>query len=310
MASFTEKIGDIVKTDQKAADWLDSEERSCWTRAYFDHTCKCDEMTNNFSESFNSWILKMRDKLLVQFVDMYNLSLVKLMYDRMMVSRELGDYDVIVPTVLHIIKKREAKYKNYKVSGVSDHINLVQNTKNKKHYCVDLEKKTCECIVWKMSGVPCVHAICVIRQRRDKWSKYCSKYFTAKAFKSTYFTHIHPIANQEDWEIIIDHEDLVNPHEFKPQVGRPKKQRIRDEDEPQATSKVLRKCGKCGELNHNTRTCDARKNGTRPKKRATPPSVQQQVPPQQQQAPQNVQQQQRARSTRKGWLSWFEASGA
>ncbi|KAF9593196.1 hypothetical protein IFM89_020492 [Coptis chinensis] len=142
MASFTEKMGDIVKTDQKATDWLDSEERSCWARAYFDHTCKCDEITNNFSESCNSWILKMRDKPLVQFVDMYNLSLVKLMYDGMMVSRELGDYDVVVPTVLHIIKKREAKYKNYKVSGVSDHISLVQNTKNKKHYCVDLEKKT------------------------------------------------------------------------------------------------------------------------------------------------------------------------
>ncbi|KAF9598367.1 hypothetical protein IFM89_027255 [Coptis chinensis] len=134
MTSFTEKMSDIVKTDQKAPDW-------------------------------------------------------------MMVSRELGDYDVVVPTVLHIIKKREAKYKNYKVSGVSDHISLVQNTKNKKHYCVDLEKKTLE------------------------------------AFKSTYFTHIHPIAKQEDWEIIIDHEDLVNPPEFKPQVGRPKKQRIRDEDE-------------------------------------------------------------------------------
>ncbi|KAF9620213.1 hypothetical protein IFM89_010948 [Coptis chinensis] len=114
----------------------------------------------------------------------------------------------------------------------------------------------------------------------------------------------------------INPEDLVNPPEFKPQVGRPKKQRIRDEDEPKATSKVLRKCGKCGELNHNTRTCDARNNGTRPKKRAkkiiikdelqgnfqqqqeaAPPSVQQQanvqqqVPPQQQYAPTNVQQQ-------------------
>ncbi|KAF9596907.1 hypothetical protein IFM89_013955 [Coptis chinensis] len=127
MASFTEKMGDMVKTYQKAADWLDLEERRCWARAYFDHTLE--------------------------------------------------------------------------------------------------------------------------------------------AFKSTYHTHIHHIANQEDWEIIIDPEDLVNPPEFKPQVGRPKKQRIRDEDEPEAISKFLRKCGKCGKLNHNTRTCDTRKNGTRPKKR-------------------------------------------
>ncbi|KAF9605594.1 hypothetical protein IFM89_017937 [Coptis chinensis] len=106
ITSFTEKIGVIVKTYQKAVDWLDSEEKSWWARAYFDHTCNYDEITNNFSESFNSWILKMRYKPLVQFVDMYNLSLVKLMYERRMVSRELGDDDVVVPIVLHIIKKR------------------------------------------------------------------------------------------------------------------------------------------------------------------------------------------------------------
>ncbi|KAF9603491.1 hypothetical protein IFM89_036764 [Coptis chinensis] len=86
LPELTRILGTINKTDSAALDWLDNEPRECWARAHFDWTSKCDELTNNFSESFNSWILKIRDKPLVQFIDMYNLLLLKSIYDRRMLS--------------------------------------------------------------------------------------------------------------------------------------------------------------------------------------------------------------------------------
>ncbi|KAF9588786.1 hypothetical protein IFM89_015513 [Coptis chinensis] len=50
-------LGVINKTNSKALDWLDTEPRSCWARAHFDWTSKCDELTNNFKESPSELVL-------------------------------------------------------------------------------------------------------------------------------------------------------------------------------------------------------------------------------------------------------------
>ncbi|KAF9609092.1 hypothetical protein IFM89_013346 [Coptis chinensis] len=62
----------------------------------------------------------------------------------------------------------------------------------------------------------------------------------------------------EDWLEIDNIEGLVLPPENTRKAGRPKKQRIRGEDEP---LKTHRKCAKCGTPGHNTLTCDAREKG-------------------------------------------------
>ncbi|KAF9609363.1 hypothetical protein IFM89_015618 [Coptis chinensis] len=101
---LTRILGVINKTDSKALDWLDTEPRSCWARAHFDWISKCDELTNNFSESSNSLILKIRDKPLVNFLDKYNLDLLQLVYGRRELSMSLMTGDE-VPNVLFMIKK-------------------------------------------------------------------------------------------------------------------------------------------------------------------------------------------------------------
>ncbi|KAF9589282.1 hypothetical protein IFM89_022352 [Coptis chinensis] len=201
---FTRILGVINKTDSKALDWLDREPRSCWARAHFDWTAKCDQLTNNFSESFNSWILHIRDKPHSAFIDQYNLDLLNLMYTRRELSMELLEGD-IVPNVLFMIKKREMRYNWYEVRVVSDIEYLVVNTKKGSRYSVDLVKLECTCIEWQLSGVPCVYGIVVIRQRRgDKWARYCSPYFSVEAFRQTYSNYVYPLDNIEEWPEIED----------------------------------------------------------------------------------------------------------
>ncbi|KAF9602048.1 hypothetical protein IFM89_024805 [Coptis chinensis] len=79
----------IEAVDEEAKEWLEREAKSTWARSHFDLTTKYDVITNNFSESFNSWILNIRDKPLVQFIDQYNLDVMKLIHERRIISQEL-----------------------------------------------------------------------------------------------------------------------------------------------------------------------------------------------------------------------------
>ncbi|KAF9597173.1 hypothetical protein IFM89_016161 [Coptis chinensis] len=253
-------LGVINKTNSKALDWLDTEPRSCWARAYFDWISKYDKFTNNFSESFNSWILKIRDKPLVNFLDKYNLDLLQLAYGKRELSMSLITDDV-VPNVLFMIKKRELRYNWYEIKGVLDVQYLAINRKTGTKYNVDIAKLECSCIEWQMSRVPYVHAIAVLRSRRPQ---YCNPYFSVEAFRATYATYLYPIDNIEDWPEIDNIEELILPPENTRKAGRPKKQRIRGEDEP---LKTHRKCAKCGTPGHNTLTCDVRKKGVHGKRK-------------------------------------------
>ncbi|KAF9625745.1 hypothetical protein IFM89_026707, partial [Coptis chinensis] len=182
----------IEQADKDAKKWLEKESRKTWARSYFDLTPKTDAVTSNCCESFNSWILKIRDKPLMQFVDKYTLTIMSLMYDRREIGDGLSEGD-LVPAVQGVIEKLEAKY-----------------------------------------------------------HRYCSHYYTVESFRATYAGYIYPIANKEHWDKIKP-KNVVLPPPNERRPGRPKKQRIRGNDEEKASGK--RKCRNCGEVGHNARTC-------------------------------------------------------
>ncbi|KAF9600673.1 hypothetical protein IFM89_011344 [Coptis chinensis] len=159
----------------------------------------------------------------------------------------------VVPNVLYIIKKREERYKNYEIRGV-----------------------------------PYVHAVVVLKSRREPWSRYCIPYFSAKAFKATYSGYLYTLDNTEDWQKRTLDKELVLAPEVTTQPGRPRKQRIRADDE---MPKSKKKCAKCQEEGHNSRSCDARKKGEFGKKKKRKaqvqdgPQMQEQAPPMQEDAP-------------------------
>ncbi|KAF9595227.1 hypothetical protein IFM89_038051, partial [Coptis chinensis] len=110
MISTHEICMETLEHDEKNAKiWLEKQPKRTWARAYFDLTSKCDAVTSNFSESFNAWILKIRDKLLFQFVDKYTLIVMALMHDRRELGLELTDGD-LVSAVTDVIKRYCSHY--------------------------------------------------------------------------------------------------------------------------------------------------------------------------------------------------------
>ncbi|KAF9619310.1 hypothetical protein IFM89_006497 [Coptis chinensis] len=50
----------------------------------------------------------------------------------------------------------------------------------------------------KLGGIPCVHAIAVIRPLRPSRESWSNPYFLAEAFKATYACSIYPFDSEED----------------------------------------------------------------------------------------------------------------
>ncbi|MCL7030593.1 hypothetical protein MKW94_000795, partial [Papaver nudicaule] len=57
MERYMDRIGEAKPA---ARTYLEKEEVEHWARSYFDYSSKCEHITSNFCEAFNSWILEIR----------------------------------------------------------------------------------------------------------------------------------------------------------------------------------------------------------------------------------------------------------
>ena len=55
--------------DQAAYNWLIAANPNRWARSHFSCRAKCDAITNNLCESFNSYILEVREKPIVGLLE-------------------------------------------------------------------------------------------------------------------------------------------------------------------------------------------------------------------------------------------------
>ncbi|KAF9598782.1 hypothetical protein IFM89_031450 [Coptis chinensis] len=98
---------------------------------------------------------------------------------------------------------------------------------------------------------------------RLDWIEYCSSYYWVSTYKQAYMGHIKPMPDPKDWPK-LDQNKYVFPPPYMRGIGRPKKNRKRDEVEGLKPNKKKRKCGKCKVEGHNAKTSEglaAEKNG-------------------------------------------------
>lgn len=100
---------ELLKVKSKAHNWLSVELKELWVRAYFDITCKCEHITNNWSGSFNKMLLDLRDLPLVKLVDKYTILMRFLLYKRRCSSLEM-DGNSLVPRVEENIANMKKEY--------------------------------------------------------------------------------------------------------------------------------------------------------------------------------------------------------
>ena len=62
-----------------------------------------------------------------------------------------------------------------------------------QNFIVDLEKRTCTCRKWDITGIPCCHAISCIFFNREATEKYTNDCYKVSTYKACYEPIIDPI---------------------------------------------------------------------------------------------------------------------
>ncbi|CAN1762261.1 hypothetical protein LINPERHAP1_LOCUS8287 [Linum perenne] len=65
---------------------------------------------------------------------------------------------------------------------------------------VDLEKYTCTCRRWELSGIPCMHAIASIYQVSGIPERYVDSCFHVSTYIKSYGVHVSPMVGHESWQ--------------------------------------------------------------------------------------------------------------
>ncbi|XP_027156753.1 uncharacterized protein LOC113757863 [Coffea eugenioides] len=219
-----------------AAGWLKRLPYHLWSRAHYGIAAKTDFSVNNLNESFNNYILKARDEPIRQGVEKYG--------------------GRLCPNILEKLAKSVEKSRH--CIAVFDGIESFEVDGFNRTSVVNLQRRSCSCGAFQLTGIPCVHAIAAIPNMGMKVENYVDECYSKKAYLRAYAYSIGAIPSKEHW--IDSGMQLLNPPFVKKQPGRTKKLRRRGPDESRDPQRASKKgltvyCKRCLKADHNRRTC-------------------------------------------------------
>jgi hypothetical protein len=253
---FERRMEYLKGLDEKAWKWLSKILAKQWCKAYFTKRALSDCLVNNISKSFNDMILSARDKPILSMLEWIRVRLMtRLHMKRIGVEKYGGSVCSNVQDKLEKLKMESMSF-----SAIpSDKFKYEVDNYYERHV-VDLTKKECTCSIWDLTGIPCKHGVAAIYKNLKHPEDYLHDYYLKEAYLNVYSEIIHPMPGQDEW-IKSGHLPPQPPHVLRP-LGRPKKLRRRDPDEPRNPHKVSRmnreiKCGKYNKVGHSLRSCNA-----------------------------------------------------
>jgi hypothetical protein len=236
-----------------------------WSNAYFPFK-RWDKMYTNLAECFNNWIMPLRDLDIIQFMTGHVLKVTDILVRKRVAIQSwklpVGD------KIEEDIKKNQFVARKYMHRPTSPTEFIVYNTV-RKMFAVKLIPRTCSCLGWKMSGVPCAHACRAIENSGFSVYDMVDPFLRKEMQQVIYDNTMSPVPlhdtpplsslgpSHESTYTTVEGDSCtdpaLNPPSTKRQAGRPKKRRI----ESQTQEKGTVFCSRCREPGHNRSTCKA-----------------------------------------------------
>ena len=135
---------------------------------------------------------------------------------------------------------------------------LWQVASGERTYEINLQKRTCSCRKWDLSGLPCNHAVSAIyrsgKYTEDYVSEFYKKPFLLKAYKPVFY----PMPHQHGWTK-TNTEDIMPPAFRDHLKGRRREKRRKGKYEvpkPKETSRMATiTCSNCKLQGHKYTSC-------------------------------------------------------
>ncbi|XP_058189183.1 uncharacterized protein LOC131306774 [Rhododendron vialii] len=253
---FNFHMEEMNAADPDAVRWLADHPPRFWSRSHFNTYSKCEVLDNNMCESFNNTILEARGKTIIPMLEEIRVIMMKRMQERREKMR--GYNGVLCPNIRTRHNNRTTGASEMCIATWSGERIYQVNCFSGEQFTTYLATHTCTCRRWDLTGIPCPHAIAAINSNHENVDDYVDHWFRKETYMASYEPIIYPLNGAEMWP----YTGVIGPlpPDVKKQSGRPKKQRKRAIDEPQSSTKLVRRnttttCAQCGQLRHNKRTC-------------------------------------------------------
>ncbi|XP_074266746.1 uncharacterized protein LOC141590028 [Silene latifolia] len=217
--SFKKALEIVVQNAGKGcARWfLDLGEKELWAKHKFDPRICSDENTSNFVESFNSALGVQRCLPVLSLLEGVRRTTMVRHATRQHIADSWPD-EGICPNIMNMLKvlKKDSRTCLAYRSGRGE-FEVHEGRTTKLH--VSLNKGTCACGLWQISGIPCKHAIrAILFSERDPVD-YVSEWYSVRRYKEAYGMSINPIADSE--QLPVFDVPCLEPPTLRRSIGRP-----------------------------------------------------------------------------------------
>jgi len=256
MTTHERHWNEMHKACPKATNWLLENHKQLWARAKFNTTTKCDYVTNNIAETFNSWIREHKSLPVLDLMDKIRQLIMERFCTRRNLASKLSGFKIL-PHVMKVLheKSRSLNYSIHRSGPMVGEVGGVNKDLVPWRFIVDLDNHECTCRGWQLTGLPCVHAIAFIGTRRVLLKDFVHPYYYVQKFIAAYASAVPPMPDKEEWEKVDLGFKLLPPLCYRA-AGRPRKRRIVGSEEGGTSSRGKRRCKRCGGFGHLQKTCN------------------------------------------------------
>ncbi|CAN1144943.1 hypothetical protein LINPERHAP2_LOCUS14397 [Linum perenne] len=263
LAEFDQQMSSLKAYNLAAYNWLIEKPFEQWSRCYFQTFCKSDLLLNNHCEAWNRCILGARSKPIISLFE----TLRCILMERFRVKDQFALRNwkgLLCPRIQG--KLESAKNSSLHCYAVPNGAMKFEVTHRDTRLVVDLEKYTCTCRRWELSGIPCMHAIASIYQVSGIPERYVDSCFHVATYIKSYGVHVSPMVGHESWQQ-TGRATIKAPHlniDETKKRGRRTTKRKKGPDEANkgraGSGKVSKKgtiirCSKCKHTGHNKKRC-------------------------------------------------------
>ncbi|XP_054816868.1 uncharacterized protein LOC129316468 [Prosopis cineraria] len=196
-AEFNVAMGNLRLFCPQLAQWVETQgDVDRWAQCKFRYK-QWDNITTNLAESFNAWIVKERKHNVNVLIHEHREKLAK----NMVASKAaMGNWKHGVgPNVEAKVMEQVVRAENLHAQIYRENLISVQtiSVNGLIHLNVDLAARTCSCLAWQMSGIPCVHACAAIKLLHGNVYNFVDECYKFTAQEKIYATSVKPIATHD-----------------------------------------------------------------------------------------------------------------
>ncbi|XP_076886006.1 uncharacterized protein LOC143535709 [Bidens hawaiensis] len=253
---FIEQMEELKKFNIEAYKWLAGIPPQHWSRSHFTGRAQSDVLLNNMCEVLNSKTVDGREKPIISCLEFIREYLMKRIINVMKAQDKWNG--PLTPKATIILERNKKNAPSCIVKWCGDKRWQVTGTRGD----------------WELSGIPCKHVVAVNwdmvvhKQEVGPLETWVNPCYFMDTWKEVYKYKIGPLNGPKLWPKCQVPTTLIAPF-HRAQIGRPRKNRRKDqvelEDNMEVAGKLTRKggtvtCKMCGDKGHNSRGCGKHKN--------------------------------------------------